>query len=104
MASRCANRSEKEAGFDKQPSEKDTVIEKWKAEQKEKTTAENRGTEAAYESLYESLASQEAQQKEPLFNRMMYLASFLLVLIFLTAVASLAINLSQLNLSSGMLP
>ena len=103
MASLYDNRSEKKVGFEKQPSEKDTITEKWTTEQKEKATTGNRGTEAAYPSFYESLLSQEAQKQEPFFNRMMYYSkSILLVLIFLTAAASLALNLSQLNLPSGM--
>ena len=97
MTSRYYNRLEKEVGFEKQPSEK------WKTELKQKATTGNRGTEAAYPSLYESLLSQEVQKQEPFFNRLMYLRSILLVLIFLTAAASLALNLSQLNLPSGML-
>lgn len=102
MASRYDNRSEKEAGLVKQPSEKDTITEKWKTEQKEKATTGNRGTGATYASLYESLASQESKKQEPFFNRTMVFTSFLLVMIFLTAVANLVLNLRQLNATPGM--
>ena len=102
MASRYDNRSEKEVGFVKQPSEEDTITEKWKTEQKEKATTGTQGTGATYASLYESLASQESQKQEPFFNRTMVFTSFLLVLIFLTAAANLVLNLRQLNLSPGM--
>ena len=54
------------------------------------------------EDVYESLTN--IQQGKPLFRRMVYLMSSLLMLIFLTAVVNLALNLSQFNLSSGMLP
>lgn len=54
------------------------------------------------EDVHESMTN--IQQGKPIFRRMVYLMSFLLVLIFLIAVVNLALNLSQFNSSSGMLP
>ena len=54
------------------------------------------------EAVYESLT--KLQQGKPLLRRLMYLVSFLLVLIFLITVVNLALNWSQLKSSSGMSP
>ena len=66
--------------------------------QKKETNTDIPNSEAVYELLT------TIQQETPLFRRMMYLMSTLLVLILLTAVASLALGLSRLNSSLGMLP
>ena len=60
--------------------------------QKKETNGENPNSEAVYD--HELLTK---------IRRMMYLTSFLLVLILLTAVVSLASSLSRLNSSLGML-
>ena len=66
--------------------------------QKKETNTANLNTEAVYELLT------TIQQEKPLFRRMMYLMSTLLVLILLTAVVNLALSLSRLNSSLGMFP
>ena len=66
--------------------------------QKKETNTASPDSDAVYESLT------KIQQGKPLFRRMVYLMSFLLVFIFLTTVVNLALNLSHLNSSSGMLP
>ena len=59
---------------------------------------------ADYESLYESLTGHKSKQEKSVFHGMLYLMSFLLVLVFLTAVASLALSLTRFKMSPGMFP
>ena len=63
--------------------------------QKNETIAANPDSEPVNES------STKNQQETLLFRRMMYLMSFLLVLILLISVASLALSLRRLNSSLG---
>ena len=49
-------------------------------------------------------SSTKIQQEKPVFRRMMYFMSILLVLILVTAVVSLALSLNRLNSSLGMFP
>ena len=68
----------------------------------EKAGFEMQSSKNDSEAVYESLT--KMQQQKPLLRRMVYLMGFLLVVIFLITVVSLALNLSKLNSSSGMLP
>lgn len=111
MTSLTENRSVNENAADKKCSEKYTAIENQKTQNDlaqggdcQKNSLGFNNSKAGYKSLYESLIGYKTQQEKSVFRGMMYLASFLLVLIFLTAVASLALSLAQFNMSPGMFP
>ena len=111
MTSQKENRSVNETVVDKKCSEKYTALENQKTKNDlaqggvcQKNSVGSNNSKAGYETLYESLANNKTQQGKSVFRGMMYVMSFLLVLVFLTAVASLALSLAQFNMSPGMFP
>lgn len=111
MTSLNENRLVNETAFDKKCSEKYTAMENQKTKNDlaqrgvcQTNSVDSNNSKADYESLYESLMGHKTQQEKSVFHGKMYLKSFLLLLVFLTAVSSLALSLAQFNMSPGMFP